>query len=49
MGLREAQGDCTRYHSPVRGAYGLLEAALACERHPLTIERPHCSVGASSL
>lgn len=49
MGLREAQGDCMRYHSPVRGAYGLLEAALACERHPLTSRRPHCSVGASSL
>lgn len=36
MGLREAQGDCKRHHLPVRGAYGLLEAALACERQPLT-------------
>ena len=36
MGLREAQGACERHHLPVRGAYGLLEAALACERLPLT-------------
>jgi len=31
MGLREAQGDHMRHHSPVRGAHGPLEAAPACE------------------
>ena len=49
MWLREAHGNCKRHHLHVRGTYGLLEAALACERHPLTSWRPHCSVGAGSL
>ena len=30
--LKEAHGDCKKHHLPVRGTYGLLEAALACER-----------------